>query len=142
MNTPLQLRSELDAFAELFIGPETTPNIAPAPRKFEAMADVESLLWLQLAVELGVFPAKEADGLFDRFGQRILYSIGYVEAAGLWRSFDSMQQTFCFLAPMPGFSFELPVYPNRLSSKLFDQTLLLMVLHEVSRWSLHNQHRI
>src|SRR5450631_2741672 len=109
MNTPLQLHSELDTFAAQFIGPEVVSSIAPALRKFEAMADVESLLWLQLAVELGVFPAKEADGLFDHFKQRILDSLHYVEAAGLSRSFDDWQ-TIVSAADMPGFSFDSVVY--------------------------------
>jgi hypothetical protein len=133
MNTSLQLLRELASFADQFIGPETPARIDNASRKFSAMADVEAAMWMQLAVELGVFAADDVDRLAGRHEQRILESIRFVDATGLSRLFGEFS---IFASNMLGtgrLSLGSFTHPYRLSRELFDKEMLRILMHEVGR---------
>jgi hypothetical protein len=121
------------------MGPEGTLDptrhkfIDPAVRRFETMADVEAVMWLQLAVELGVFPADNADRLLSNFEERILDSSRYVNEVGLSRLFGEFPLFAGNLLESGKLSLGAFVHPNQLSSELFEKTTLQMALHEVGR---------
>lgn len=83
MPSELQPLYELQRFEVNVIGVQKYHNIAKGPRRFAAMADVESLMLLQLGAELGIFPVSEAGSLLKKHGRRFFASLKYVESRRL-----------------------------------------------------------
>jgi hypothetical protein len=135
MSTSLQSLHELDTFAAQFLGPSAESQsemLGDTSEQFEAMADIEAVMWLQVSVELGVLPPKEADELLDRHAARIFNSFHYVNLVGLSHLFAEFS---LFESGLAGTALSVAsfVHPNQLSPNLFDKDMLLMVLHEVGR---------
>jgi hypothetical protein len=126
-----QSQSELKKFEKDFLNPKELPReIAIAPRKFEAMANVESMMWLQLGVELGIFNGESAKGLFEKYSGKLLSSLKYVERTKNYaKPFRGEVEIFANQIKEVGIPFVQ--HPNRLSDSLFAEGCTEMLFHEV-----------
>jgi len=131
MPSELQPRYELDSFEARVIGVRKSRSIAKFPRRFEAMADVESIMLLQLGVELGLFPGAEAENLLKKHGERFFASLKYVETHSLSQVFGSELQILSSGMRTRGLSY-VP-HPKKLSPDLFDSAVLEMLIHQIGR---------
>jgi hypothetical protein len=106
-------------------------EIAIAPRRFAAMADVESMMWLQLGVELGMFDAKAAEDTFKQHEHKFLESLNYLEKVKKLKVFGT--EAHILSGQVRAHEFPFAEHPNPFSAKLFVSGSIEMLFHEVGR---------
>jgi hypothetical protein len=122
----------LEKFEECYLDSKQRPvQIAIAPRRFGAMADVECMMWLQLGIELGMFGAQDAEATFKKHKKKWLASLSYVEKVKTSKFFRGEAEVFSYQVRAHGIP--LAEHPNRLSAGLFVDGSTEMLFHEVGR---------
>ncbi|HEY3974935.1 MAG TPA: hypothetical protein VGM18_18150 [Candidatus Sulfotelmatobacter sp.] len=125
-------RRELSRFEEGFIGPrKRTYQIAIAPRRFDAMVDVEAMMWLQLGAELEIFRQSDVRELFEKHRDRLLGSMKYLERVKVSKLFRGEAEILSKHIGTEGIPFM--GHPLQVNPQLFDSSLVLMLFHEVGR---------
>jgi len=133
MTTLSRSQSELKRFRREYLDSRQVPReIATARRKFDAMADVELMMWLQLGAELGVFEVPAAEQMFREHRVGLLESLSYVERTKNYsKLFRGEVDIFANQIRTRGIPFV--EHPDRLSHNLFVSGSTEILFHEVGR---------
>jgi len=99
---------------------------------FNAVSDVEALLWLHYGFELGLYPKTEAQVILFSNRSRLVAALETVREAGIERFFPPVLSTFLGELSRSGALFDIR-YTDRLSSDLVNTIVLDMLFHEVAR---------
>jgi len=131
MTDTTKANAELRRFELECIGSRRFGASGSSHRAFVEMADLESLMLLQLGTEIGIFPIPEAERLLRARRSRFLGALKYLDRLQFAQDFRSIVQVLTVGLRAPEASFT--EHPDRLSPDLFGREILGILFHELTR---------